>query len=108
MADVISQRLYDKIDWHATNINGITASNLNVVKTPMRCPDDRSALELLAGSVGRTRPEDVTVVRVRNTLELNRMWVTENLLVGTDFESGEPFELTYDANGNLPDFKNNR
>ena len=50
----------------------------------------------------------MTVARVHNTLELNRMWVTENLLVGTDLESGEPFELTYDGNGNLPDFKNNR
>ena len=104
MADVISQRLYDKIDWHATNINGITASNLNVVKTPMRCPDDRSALELLAGSVGRMRAEDVTVVRLRNTLELNRMQVTENLLDGKNFESSEPFELTFDGSGNLPDF----
>jgi hypothetical protein len=105
MADVISQRLYDKIDWHATNINGITASNLNVVKTPMRCPDDRSALELLAGSVGRMRAEDVTLVRVRNTLELDRMQVTENLLDGKNFESGEPFELTFDRSGNLPAFR---
>jgi len=55
MADIIAQRLYDKIDWHATNLNALTASNLNVVKTPMRCPSDRAALELLAGSVGRTR-----------------------------------------------------
>jgi hypothetical protein len=108
MADVISQRLYDKIDWHATNLNGITASNLNVVKTPMRCPDDRSALELLAGSVGRTRTEDVTVVRVRNTLELNRLWVTENLLDGKASASGEPFELRFDRGGNLPEFEINR
>lgn len=108
MADVISQRLYDKIDWHATNINGITASNLNVIKTPMRCPHDRSALELLAGSVGRTSLEDVTIVRVHNTLELNRMWVTENLLDGQSFESGEPFELAFDSNGNLPPFGKNR
>jgi hypothetical protein len=104
MADVISQRLLDKIDWHATNINGITASNLNVVKTPMRCPDDRSALELLAGSVGRTRVQDVTVVRLRNTLELGRMQATENLLDARQFESGDPFELTFDGSGNLAYF----
>jgi len=104
MADVISQRLFDKIDWHATNINGITASNLNVVKTPMRCPDDRSALELLAGSVGRTRVQDVTVVRLRNTLELGRMQATENLLDARQFESGDPFELTFDGSGNLAYF----
>jgi hypothetical protein len=104
MADVISQRLFDRIDWHATNINGITASNLNVVKTPIRCPNDQSALDLLAGSVGRTRSEDVTIVRVRNTLELNRMQVTENLLDGKNFESGEPFELTFDGSGNLAYF----
>jgi hypothetical protein len=104
MADVISQRLYDRIDWHATNINGITASNLNVVKTPMRCPNDRAAIELLAGSVGRTRPEDVTIVRLRNTLELNRMQVTDNLLDGKTFESGDSFELTFDQSGNLAYF----
>jgi hypothetical protein len=108
MADVIAQRLFDKIDWHATNINGITASNLNVVKTPMRCPDDRSALDLLAGSVGRMRTEDVTIARVRNTLELNRMWVSENLLEGQTFESGDPFELSFDSNRDLPPFDENR
>ncbi|MFL6450602.1 MAG: hypothetical protein ACJ746_23410 [Bryobacteraceae bacterium] len=108
MADVISQRLYDKIDWHATNINGLTASNLNVIKTPLRCPNDKAALELLAGSVGRTRPEEVTVVRLRNTLELNRMWVTQNLLDGKSFDSGKPFELTFDGEGNLPQFDPNR
>jgi hypothetical protein len=108
MADVIAQRLFNKIDWHATNINGITASNLNVVKTPMRCPDDRSALELLAGSVGRIRTEDVTIVRIQNTLELNRMWATENLLEGQNCQSGLPFELWFDPNGNLPAFRENR
>jgi len=74
----------------------------------MRRPDDRSALELLAGSVGRMRTEDVTVARVRNTLELSRMWVTQNLLEGQNLASGEPFELTFDAAGNLPDFERNR
>lgn len=103
MADVISQRLYDKIDWHATNVNGITASNLNVIKTPIRCPDDRAALTLLAGSVGRTRTEDVTIVRLRNTLDLNRMWVTENLLGGQHFSSGEPVDLAFDETGNIVD-----
>jgi len=108
MADVISQRLYEKIDWHATNVNGLTASNLNVIKTPLRCPSDKAALDLLAGSVGRTRTEEVTVVRIRNTLELDRMWVTENLLDGANFESGNPFELTFDSDGNLPPFEPNR
>ncbi len=71
----------------------------------MRCPDDRSALDLLAGSVGRTSLEDVTIVRVHNTLELNRMWITENLLDGQSFESGNLFELAFDPNGNLPPFE---
>lgn len=108
MADLISQRLFDKIDWHATHVNGLTASNLNVIKTPLRSPNDKAALELLAGSVGRLRTEDVTVVRMRNTLELNRMWVTENLLDGKNFESGRPFELTFDNDGNLPRFDPDR
>lgn len=108
MADLISQRLFDKIDWHATNINGITASNLNVIKTPMRSADDESGLKLLAGTVGRTRQEDVTMVRVRNTLELGRIWVTENLLDGRNYDCGAPFPLTFDADGNLPFFEADR
>jgi len=48
------------------------------------------------------------VVRVRNTLEIGRMWVTENLIQGEDFSSGERRELTFDAHGNLPEFEKNR
>lgn len=105
MADLISQRLYDKIDWHATNINGITASNLSVIRTPLRAPDDRTALDLLSKTVGRTEPETVTIVKIRNTLELGRMWVTKNLLRTSPLTSLQPTDppsyLAFDESGNI-------
>ncbi|HET8549804.1 MAG TPA: hypothetical protein VFL57_17465, partial [Bryobacteraceae bacterium] len=106
MADVISERLYQKIDWAATRINAVTASNLFAIRTPLRVATDREALDILAATAGRIERSEVTVVRIRNTLELERILASENLLDTvrgrTDIERvGEPVEWDFDAAGNL-------
>jgi hypothetical protein len=80
MADMISDRLYEKIDWNATRVNALTASNLSSIRTPLRAATDLEALEILGAAVGRERSEDITCVWIRNTLELDRILVTKNLL----------------------------
>ncbi len=100
MADMISERLYSQIDWPTTLVNAQAASNLTVIRAPYRAANDREALALLSGMVGRERPEDVTALWIRNTLDLAQMAVTENLL-GTLEQTGPAFPLSFDSAGNL-------
>lgn len=43
-ADVITRRLYDKIDHETTNINNIVSAQLEIAKTPLIMENDRDAL----------------------------------------------------------------
>lgn len=105
MADLISERLYEKIDWKATTVNGLAASNLAVIKTPLRAANDRNAFEILTKTVGVPDPALVTYVRIRNTLELSHIQISENLL---EIASGipdievcsAPEPVTFDRDGN--------
>jgi hypothetical protein len=80
LADMISERLYQKIDWPATEINALTASNTNAVRLPLRAKNDCIALDRLSKMTGRLNPESVTFVRIHNTLQLEHVLVSENLL----------------------------
>lgn len=106
MADVISEDLYAAIDWQITRVNALTANNLHSIRIPLRAASDREALEILSGVVGRTDPREVTCVWIRNTLELTRIVVTENLLgcARTDLRvepAGEPQPWAFDPRGML-------
>jgi hypothetical protein len=102
MADVIPERLYQQIDWNATKVNATTASNLTAIRTPVRVGSDREALELISRVVGRDRVQDVTCVWIRNTLELGRMLVTQNLGVVQGVEvTGPPIAWQFDSAGNM-------
>ncbi len=80
MADVVSDRLLRKIDWTPTHINSLTASSPNAIKTPIHFPTDRECLERIAPTVGKLNMRDVTIGWIRNSLELDLIALTENLL----------------------------
>jgi hypothetical protein len=106
MADMISERVHEKIDWKVTKVNALAASNLFAVRTPLRAQTDREALEVLSKAVGRSDASEVTCVWVRNTLELSHIVATENLLPAMlgrdDIEAiGAPCDWEFDADGNL-------
>ena len=101
MADMISERLYQAVDWETTKVNALTANNLPSIRTPLRAPSDQDALRVLADSVGRRDPSEVTCVWIRNTLELSEFRATVNLpLDGLRVLDG-PAEWQFDDEGNL-------
>ena len=106
MADIISQRAFEKIDWKATTVNAFAASNLFAIRTPLRAESDQQALQILTAAVGRSDPSAVTFAWIRNTLELSDILVSENLLDtvrgrGDIEQMGEPSDWKFDAQGNL-------
>ncbi|MDE0632878.1 MAG: lactate racemase domain-containing protein [Caldilineaceae bacterium] len=77
LADLIPERLRAKIDWHATYTNCLTAGNFAAAKQPVVLPSDREVIEtgLMGKDAGSAR-----VVWIRNTLELDTLWLSPALL----------------------------
>lgn len=106
LADVIHDRVLDRIDVNAGRINARTSGSLAAVRTPLHFPSDRECLDLLFATVGKFDPADVTVGWIRNTLDLGMFALSDNLAeeiaANPALEiAGSPFEMTFDANGNL-------
>jgi hypothetical protein len=106
MADAVTDRLLRKVDWKPTSINAFTASTLQAMKIPAHFPTDHECLERLAPTVGKVDLSQVTYGWIRNTLELDRMALSENLLPAIESNPmleilGPAREMEFDAEGNL-------
>lgn len=105
MAEFITRRLYDKIDFRVTSLNAITANAPMGARLPVVLENDREALEAAVGS-SRRRREGSRVVWIANTLELEDIWVSEACLplIGhrTSIEvRGEGRPMAFDERGYL-------
>jgi hypothetical protein len=105
MADIVCDRLLEKVDWKPTSINSLTASTPQAMRTPAHFPTDRECLERISPTAGRVDLNDVTYGWIRNTLELDRIALSENLLPALRnnplIEILGTREMEFDAGGNL-------
>ena len=79
MADVVTDRLVQRTDWAPTIINSLTANTPAAIRTPVHFPTDRECLERFAPTVGKLDLTEVTYGWIRNTMELGRLALSENL-----------------------------
>lgn len=106
-ADVITMRLFRDIDVPSTYANIITSMNLDGATIPMVMNTDREAIQLAVKTVVRVKPQDCRIVRIKNTLELTRIQVSEPLLAEVRarpdrFQIAAPaMPLAFDASGLL-------
>jgi len=103
LADVTTRRLVDKIDFQAMYINCLTDNYLKGGKIPVTMESDKEAME--AALTGYPI-DQVRLVRIRNTLNLDKMDISENLLEeirGRDdiILLGEQDRLRFDDEGHL-------
>ncbi|HSB06012.1 MAG TPA: lactate racemase domain-containing protein [Thermodesulfobacteriota bacterium] len=110
LADITTKRLVDKIDYQATYINAITGISLEKAAVPMYFETDRKAIEVALGSIGLTPPEKSRIIRIKNTLHLDEVEVSEvyekEILQRSDLEMLEgPTPMVFDENGNLRDMQ---
>jgi hypothetical protein len=106
-ADVITMRLYRELDVPSTYANIITSCNLDGAAIPIIMNTDQDAVALAVKTVVRVKPHDCRIVRIRNTLQLAEIQVSEPLLAEVRarpdrFEVvSAPAALPFDANGTL-------
>ena len=79
-ADVITMRLFREIDIPSTYANIITSMNLDGGAIPLVMNTEREAIQLAVKTVVRVKPENCRIVRIRNTLDIAQIQVSEPLL----------------------------
>ncbi len=109
LADFTTTRLVDKIDRHATYMNGITGLGPQKSRIPFHYDNDREAIEIALQTIGLTPPELASVIRIENTLKLTEVDISESLLEAAKLRSdldviGKLSSLEFDSSGNLLPF----
>jgi hypothetical protein len=79
MADVTTDRFVSQIDWKPTMVNAQSAGAPSRIRVPVHFAADRECLAWVASTVGKCDPSHVTYGWIRNTLELDRLAVSENV-----------------------------
>jgi hypothetical protein len=107
LADVVSDRLLEKLDWKPIRINALTASAPAAGRIPIHYPSDWECLEAIVPTVGKINSANVTIGWLKNTLELGLMALSENLLPQIRDNAMltievDPREIVFDHSGNLP------
>jgi hypothetical protein len=107
LADMVTDRLVDAVNWKTTHINSITANSITAIRTPIHFATDRECMENLALSVGIFDNSTLKFARIRNTMHLDLLEMSETLR--EEIEANPSLEIlsvrdwSYDENGMLPD-----
>jgi hypothetical protein len=106
LADFTTTRLVQGMNYKATVINVMTAGYPDGANVPVHFETDREVIESALKIIGMRPPHEARVMRIRNTLCLEELEVSEACLGEprgpTPFSVvGAPHELSYDAAGNL-------
>lgn len=105
-ADFTTQRLVDKMDREATYANGLTSTVVGPTHISTALPNDEQAIKAAIKTCNILDFTKVKMVRIKNTLELSEIEVSEALLdhINThpDTEQmSEVYDMDFDAEGNL-------
>ena len=80
VAEFVARRLVDKLDIEKTRINCITASVPEKGRIPFTYETDLPAVRDALATAGVSDGEKARLVWIKNTLELERMWISAALL----------------------------
>ncbi len=105
-ADFTTQRLLDKMDREGTYANGLTSTVVAPTKIATTLPNDKMAFQAAVKTCNILNFNDVKLVRIKNTLVLSEIEVSEGLL---EYVRSHPNmeqitdlnEISFDEKGNL-------
>jgi hypothetical protein len=109
LADLTTQRLADQVERKAMNANVITSTFVERAKVPMVLASDEEAIRTAIRCNWGVPPEETRFVRIPNTLHLEYLYVSENMvheaLANAETEVvGDPEELRFSPEGNFEGF----
>ncbi len=109
IADMITQRLLDKIDMDALNINTITGVCPEMGKIPLTLKNDREAIRTAIKCVGLVPLEQLKIMRIKNTslisdVDISQGYENELLQRSDLIRVEEKKPMVFDPSGNLDPF----
>lgn len=104
MADITTRRCVNDVDFEGTWINIVTCTMLNGGRIPVYANNDKEALLLAIRTCVGIDFKNVKVVRIKNTLSMNEIEVSENYydeLKGRDDVEflSKPYDIKFDEEG---------
>lgn len=101
LADIITRRLYEKIDFNVTYANTIPTTYLERAKIPIVISDDREAILTALKTIGNVPIKEVKLAIIKNTLHLDELYMTKAAINAIRDKSAveiikEDVELTFD------------
>lgn len=105
-ADFTTQRLVDQMDKEVTYANGLTSTVVAPTKIATTLPNDQMAIQAAIKTANILDFTEVKMVRIKNTLEISEIEVSEPLL---DYVREHPnmeiisdlYDFEYDEDGNF-------
>jgi len=108
LADFIPFRILEKIDLRSAYVNAMTSGlgGPQRGQIPMAFPTDRDAIAAALLTCGRADLERARVVRMRSTLDLEHLLVSESMRAAVEADdrlsvSGDPVPMGFDAEGGI-------
>jgi len=79
MLDMITRRLFEKIDLEMTYPNSITSKMISQVKIPMILNSDKEAIQIALKTCVNCNVNNPRIVRIKNTLQCSKIEISEVL-----------------------------
>ena len=106
VADVITQRVVEKMDWTKTYLNVVTAGVLDGAKLPIVADTDRDAIGIGIRGCPGVISDKARIARIKNTLEMTVIWASETMIPEIENNPrldliSDPFKCSFGGNGEL-------
>jgi len=110
LADFAHERLIKKMDTYSTYLNCLTATGPEKACIPPYFDKDKTVLKLCLESIGNPDPKTVRLLWIKNTSEMEQLYVSEALLqeIETDTDLAvvsAPSDMAFRSDGNFDDRK---
>lgn len=104
LADITTTRLVQALDTKKTYINALTSLTPNCAKIPIHFDTDREAISMALGSLALADTSAAKIVRIADTLTLDRLEISEAGLASTKINhetDNTAANMEFDRSGNL-------
>jgi hypothetical protein len=79
LADFTTKAVVDGIDYKGMYANAMASTFIERVKIPVIASNEEQAIEMAIKSCGIRDYENARIIRIKNTLSLNEMWVSQSV-----------------------------